>query len=342
MRQAFTPYAGTALSQPALWAGGLIPRAMYIRPFSAFNNLERLLAAGGYRRYISVDEILSLVLDPDPALVRLDAHLTHPEREDQMFKFRLCGTLQELRSRLDADGDDSGPLFFYSQPQDMHIRVLSEFKAPRYEAERIGSRDYFGPAVAALRRIDACFGDFIDYLKATRRFDDSIVVLTSDHGDAYGEDGRWGHANYVSPQTVRIPLIIRVPETLRRARVWNPHAVTMLTDIVPTLYELLGYRNLSTNDVAGKPFLALRDASAERRTGAEYLMQSSYSDALGLMDARASWLYTADANQLREQYFDLQEGDRPRPLTGPERLELRRRLLEAIQRLNDYYVPSSK
>ena len=48
LRRAFTPYAGTALSQPALWAGGLIQRAMYVKPFAAVNNLERLLATNGY------------------------------------------------------------------------------------------------------------------------------------------------------------------------------------------------------------------------------------------------------------------------------------------------------
>src|SRR6202022_3953938 len=43
MRHAFTSYAGTALSEPALWAGGLIPRAMYVKPFSPMNNHERLV-----------------------------------------------------------------------------------------------------------------------------------------------------------------------------------------------------------------------------------------------------------------------------------------------------------
>ena len=42
---------------------------------------------GGYRRYISVDEILSVILGDRSNIVRLDAHLAHPERKDEMFKF---------------------------------------------------------------------------------------------------------------------------------------------------------------------------------------------------------------------------------------------------------------
>ena len=104
MRQAFAPYTGTALSQPALWAGGLIPRRMYVQPFSAVNNLERLLQLGQYRRYISVDEILSVILSDWSNVVRLDSQLAHPERLDEMYKFDLCSTLTELTGRLDQDG----------------------------------------------------------------------------------------------------------------------------------------------------------------------------------------------------------------------------------------------
>ena len=71
-------------------------------------------------------------------------------------------------------------------------------------------------AVRTIAALDRCFGRFMDDLKARKLYDDSIIVLTSDHGDAYGEEGRWGHAFYVAPETLRIPLILHVPETLRR------------------------------------------------------------------------------------------------------------------------------
>src|SRR5262249_40881477 len=72
-KHAFTSYAGTALSEPAIWAGGMIPRGIYVKPFAAVNNLERLARLGGYRRYVSVDEVLAVVLEDWQDVVHVDA-----------------------------------------------------------------------------------------------------------------------------------------------------------------------------------------------------------------------------------------------------------------------------
>jgi hypothetical protein len=42
-------------------------------------------------------------------------------------------------------------------------------------------------------------------------------------------------------------------------------------------------------------------------------MQSSYSRIFGLLDGRARWLYVANANEAREEFFDLR-GARSRPV----------------------------
>jgi len=340
MRQAFAAYTGTALSEPSLWAGGLIPRRMYVQPFSAVNNLERLTHMGGYRRYISVDEILGVILGDRSNIVRLDAQLAHPEQRDEMFKFDICSTLTELGDRLDHDKQSPAPIFFFSQPQTLHIRVLSGDQYPQYDVLRSGGSVFFKPAVAALRRIDTCFGSFIAYLKARQMYDDSIVILTSDHGDFHGEDGRWGHAFYLAPETIKIPLVMHIPQKLRAGRVWDPDAIAMLTDVTPTLYELLGYGPVSANELLGRPLLRTA-AEPEPPQRDMYLMQSSYSRIYGLLDGRGEWLYSASANQVKEEFFDLR-GDRPivRSLSPAERLQYRKWLLERIGRVNAYYRPN--
>jgi hypothetical protein len=341
MRQAFAPYTGTALSQPALWAGGLIPRRMYVQPFSAVNNLERLLQLGQYRQYVSVDEILSVILGDWSNVVRLDSRLTHPERADEMYKFDLCSTLTELTGRLDQDVRGRAPIFFYSQPQSLHIRVLSGDKYPRYEGLRSGASVFFKPAVAALGRVDACFGELIAYLKARNLYEDSIVILTSDHGDFYGEQGRWGHAFYLAPETIRIPLIMHVPQRLRENRRWDPNAVAMLTDVTPTLYDLLGYGPVAAQELLGRPLLEPKDGAPDGASRDMYLMQSSYSRIFGLLDGRAEWLYTANANEAREEFFDLRAGqEHARSLGHAERLQYRKWLVDRIARLNAHYRPA--
>jgi arylsulfatase A-like enzyme len=338
MRRAYTPYAGTALSQPALWAGGLIQRAMYVKPFSAVNNLEGLLTAGGYRRYLSVDEILSVIVEDWHDVVRLDAHVTHPERADQAFKFELCSTVDELTQQLDRDPLDK-PIFFYTQPQSLHIRLLAGDELPSSGGRRFVTKPFFEPAATTLKRLDACFGNLIQYLKRRGLYEDSIVVLTSDHGDSYGEGGRWGHAFYVAPEILHIPLIIRVPDALRQSLRWNPDALALLTDLTPTLYGLLGYQVLPPTDLVGRPFLTARDAP-EAPGRDMVLVEGSYSRVFGLLDGRARWMYTADANHTREELFAIEDDGKAenRTLTRADRLPYRKWLLERLSELNRFYA----
>jgi hypothetical protein len=337
MRRAYTRYAGTGLSEPAMWVGGLVPRLMYPKPFGPLNNLDRLLRAGGYLRYISVDEILDRILEDRTRLVRLESHLEHPERLEEQFKFDLCHTLPELAGRLEHDRPRE-PVFFYSQPQNLHIRILSDNK-PRFWTKREDADQFFAPAVTAVRRIDVCFGAFIDRLKAMGRYDKSVIVLTADHGDSYGEEGRWGHAFYVAPEILRIPLIIHVPDALRRDRRWTADAVAWSTDITPTLYELLGETGATRGTLVGRPLLTRDDeGSAPRRE--RYLVQSSYSKIFGIVDADANWLFTADGGRLREEFFDLgKPGSVSQPLVEADRLRLERWLIEEIEGFNAHYAP---
>ena len=335
VQHAFTPYAGTALSQPAIWAGGLIPRANYVQPFAALNNLERLMTSAGYRKYVSIDEISKLTLDGQSEIRNLEPSLSHPESMEEMYKFDFCQTVGELTRQLDRDAADPRPIFMYSQPQNLHIRVLAS-AYPTYEGIRFGDAEFFKPAVTALRKVDACFGTFIEYLKAKRLYDDSIVILTSDHGDSYGELGRWGHAFYLMPETLRIPLIVHMPARL--APVWRENALSFSTDITPTLYELLGYGYQPSAPFVGRPLMTTTpDASSE--AGGAYLVQSSYSRAFGLLDRHGAWLYVANANQVSEGYFDLTDPHAPEiALPAADRVQLRKQLLDGLRQLNAYYT----
>lgn len=58
---------------------------------------------------------------------------------------------------------------------------------------------------------DALFGGLLDELEARGVSDDTVVVLTSDHGEAFGEHGRLLHATQLYDPMLRVPLVVRVP-----------------------------------------------------------------------------------------------------------------------------------
>ena len=278
-----------------------------------------------------------MILEDWRDVVRLDSHLVHPERKDQMFKFDVCTTIRELQARLDQDTFGQ-PVFFYSQPQSLHIRVLAGGEYPPSIDDRSAPTQFFPPVVNALRRIDSCIGGLIDYLKRRGVYDNSVVVLTSDHGDWSGEAGRWGHAFYVAPEILRIPLIIHVPGVVLEARRWNADELALLTDVTPTLYDVLGYAPSRPNGVMGRSLLHRRGAAPPPARDMA-VVQGSYSRIFGLLDGQAEWMYTADANRNREALFDMRDGGvDEKPLTPADRVQFRRWLLERLGELDRFYT----
>jgi arylsulfatase A-like enzyme len=64
----------------------------------------------------------------------------------------------------------------------------------------------------------------------------AIVAFTSDHGEALGEHGTWGHGLNLFQEALRVPLLIRGPG-VPAGEVWEP---TQLLNLAPTLLDLVG------------------------------------------------------------------------------------------------------
>ncbi|MGH9464366.1 MAG: sulfatase-like hydrolase/transferase, partial [Thermoanaerobaculia bacterium] len=76
-------------------------------------------------------------------------------------------------------------------------------------------------------------------LRESGRFDDSVIVLTSDHGEAFMEHGRQGHNTTLYDEMLHVPLLLRLPGGERPAAVDTDRVASSL-DIVPTVLGVLG------------------------------------------------------------------------------------------------------
>jgi arylsulfatase A-like enzyme len=105
-------------------------------------------------------------------------------------------------------------------PEDVTPDMDRELKS-RYKAE--------------IRYWDAEFGALLDALSARDVLDDALVVVTSDHGDEFGEHGQYGHGNNAYEEVARVPLVINFPgDRHAGTRVSQP---VRLLDVVPTILD---------------------------------------------------------------------------------------------------------
>jgi arylsulfatase A-like enzyme len=135
-------------------------------------------------------------------------------------------------------------------PAARHDRELTEahpvFKA--FMEGRIGkafSRDEVRDAVipaymGLIKQCDDQMGRLFAWLKETGRWDDTLIVLTSDHGDYLGD--HWmGEKDLFHEPSVKVPLIIRDPSPLSDAtRGTTCDALVEAIDLAPTFLEVAG------------------------------------------------------------------------------------------------------
>jgi hypothetical protein len=291
--RAFTRYAGTALAVPAMWAGGMLIHELEQHDFGRRNALLKLLDADGYHQVLTMDHIVKELMPVRTNVTELDPTLPDIERD-------MCRTVGEIDPML-TEHRDPRPMFFYTLPQNVHIAVASKRKVPPGETYP----GFFAPVASSVRYVDGCFAGFVAALKQAGLYDRSIVIVTSDHGDSLGEGGRWGHAFFLEPEVMRVPLIIHLPSDLRARVAADTKAVAFATDITPTLYALLGHDPSDLGPLFGRPLFGPIDGPPPAPRPEPFLLGSSYGAVYGILRDNGRLLYTSDAEDARDFAFDL-------------------------------------
>jgi len=89
-----------------------------------------------------------------------------------------------------------------------------------------------------LMAVDESLGRILQTLESLGTLDQTVVVVTSDHGYFYGEHGLSDERRLAYEETLRIPLLVRFPPRVARGSVVDPMALTI--DLAPTFLELGG------------------------------------------------------------------------------------------------------
>ena len=290
--------------------------------------LQKLLDVEGYKCLITMDPVLQRIVQSGPNVTELD-------REIDWTAYDFCQTIAEIKTHLDARTDHQ-PVFVYTQPQNLHIVTRNHRRRNEPYKEFAGFDGFYATQVD---RMDGCFGEFLNFLKQRALYDESIVILTSDHGDDLGEGGRWGHGYYIFPELIHIPLIIHVPPRWQGKLLPGKQEVAFPTDIAPTLYYLLGHRPILHQAICGRPLFVQGTEELAAYQRDTYLIGSSYGAVYGALSNRGDALFISDSINRKDYFFNLASDPHATHnlITPAVQLEQRRLIAEQIDEINRFF-----
>jgi arylsulfatase A-like enzyme len=115
-------------------------------------------------------------------------------------------------------------LFIYSHMMEPHYPYKAEGRTPKDR--------YLGEIAA----VDAALGDLLDVVLDSELSDRIALIVTADHGEAFGEHDSTQHGTTLYEELMRVPLFIRLPGQPAAS---SPVAAS-LVDVGPTIIDLFG------------------------------------------------------------------------------------------------------
>jgi arylsulfatase A-like enzyme len=131
------------------------------------------------------------------------------------------------------------PGYAGSLPDRISIRLLEKINSGQRHLGK-GDLGHIEAAYdAEIESADAAFGALVRWLRAKGLYDDALVVLTSDHGEAFGERGPVGwHGDALYDEQIRIPLVVKLPHAQAAGSTIENQVRAI--DVAPTMLSRLG------------------------------------------------------------------------------------------------------
>jgi len=169
---------------------------------------------------------------------RPDAHITSPLSIELVTRW-----LRDWQER-----DLNRPFFAFLHMWDVH----ADYRPPPPYDTMFGSENHSSDSGTQdpradesialydgeIRWTDSHLGQVFDLLDVMDVSDNTLVVVTSDHGDEFFEHGKKGHGSTLFEEVLLVPLVMRFPKRIPAGRVVEPQV--RLIDIAPTILALAG------------------------------------------------------------------------------------------------------
>lgn len=206
----------------------------------------------------------------------------------------------------------------YAPPEGYYEYVDSGYEGPIdgsvgsfHEIQSDGDRDQLiGLYDGEVRFNDRCIGELAEELRDRALFDETLFVVTADHGELFGERGYYGHRRNLFPLDglVHVPFIVRTPNGTQGERVSEQIS---LVDVYPTLVELV------SAEEATEPEPPLQGTSfapamyGDEPTRREYTYTASESDGMLYSSVRSSSWKFIQSKRIETESGDADETSGP-------------------------------
>ena len=144
--------------------------------------------------------------------------------------------------------------------------------------------------------VDDALGRFLADLRRSGSLENTIVVVTSDHGEGRGQHGETTHGMFAYDSTLHVPLVVSWPGALP-AGVRVPSRIRLI-DLAPTLVELAALSPAADTTYQGESLVSLiRDPASGRP-------RDSYFEAMAF-NLNRNWAPLSGLYRERLKYFEL-------------------------------------
>ncbi len=278
---------------------------------------------------------------------------THVFELSSDFPFRYDAKLDFDPAKLQLVGFEPGDVVNSDRGAHTFLRIVTrwnndtdspqELKSTLWLGEEASHQEKLARYPGEVEFVDGYVGELLDELKRLKLYDDSLIIFTSDHGEALGEHNYWGHSLNLFDELVHVPLVVKLPKGHSGGRALQALAQSSVShvDLVPTILDVLGLPALPGQ--MGHSLLRQTEGPRDPVFAATHLPEALDADGSGkrgedlisLRDDKFKLIYTR--TQDRFEMYDLVED--PGELTdvfnqhGKDRLEWQERLREAARSL---------
>jgi arylsulfatase A-like enzyme len=182
-------------------------------------------------------------------------------------------------------------------------------------------RDIRGLYAGEAAFVDHCFGRLFQTLGDLGYLDDSVIVITNDHGHPLGDHGKFlKGGDRLYNELLRCPFLVRLPGGRNGGR--RTPALVQFHDLLPTLLDLLGQAN-DTSAMHGRSFRPALEGDADAHRSAIII---GYHGAQDRCVRDQTWSYIRRPGDEPDELYNLTEDPRETRNLVDEHPEEARRL----------------